>query len=72
MAEKWYGRCVLRRVLTTWQERHERTRDLAQFQEQVEERGRRAIARRVIFYWKHCIYNHMELLRAFCESRSLT
>ena len=59
VAEKRYSGCVLRRVLATWQERHKRTRELAQFQELVEERGQRAVARRVIFHWKHCIYNHM-------------
>lgn len=55
MAEKRHNVCVLRSWFNLWQERLERVRELAHFQQLVEEKGRRAVIRRTLTHWRHCI-----------------
>ena len=46
---------LLRRQFTLWQKRLERARELANFQRLVEEMGKRAVKRRALSQWRHCI-----------------
>ena len=55
VAEKRHNWCVLRSWFNLWQERLERVRELAHFQQLVEEKGRRAVIRRTLTHWRHCI-----------------
>lgn len=46
---------LLVRYLTVWQHRLQRTRQLAEFEQLVAERGVRAVKRRTLSHWRHCI-----------------
>lgn len=55
LARKRCHSTLLMRYLAVWQHQLERTRQLAEFQQLVAERGVRAVKRRTFSLWRHCI-----------------